>query len=285
MDGILNVLKPAGMTSFDVISFLRRTYKQKKIGHGGTLDPMAAGVLPVFMGKATRLIEYAPIHTKTDIAEFMMGFSTDTEDVMGNIISSGKPIENIKVWENACESFKGDILQVPSLYSAIKVRGQRAYDLARSGEFIELKPRPIHIYDISLLEVKVPFIRLQVTCSSGTYIRALGRDIGRYTGCPLSMSFLLRTNMGTFSINEAKTLEEIEQSPEKSLNKNLKEIFSDMKTLSLSATMGKGFLTGKRLVIRKPDESVIAVYNNSTFLGIGEIKKGILHPRKVFGEL
>lgn len=273
------------MTSFDVISFLRRTYKQKKIGHGGTLDPMAAGVLPVFMGKATRLIEYAPIHTKTYIAEFIMGFSTDTEDVMGNIISSGKPIENIKVWENACESFKGDILQVPSLYSAIKVRGQRAYDLARSGEFIELKPRPIHIYDISLLEVKVPFIRLQVTCSSGTYIRALGRDIGRYTGCPLSMSFLLRTNMGTFSINAAKTLEEIEQSPEKSLNKNLKEIFSDMKTLSLSATMGKGFLTGKRLVIRKPDEPVIAVYNNSTFLGIGEIKKGILHPRKVFGEL
>ena len=273
------------MTSFDVISFLRRTYKQKKIGHGGTLDPMAAGVLPVFMGKATRLIEYAPIHTKTYIAEFIMGFSTDTEDVMGNIISSGKPIENIKVWENACESFKGDILQVPSLYSAIKVRGQRAYDLARSGEFIELKPRPIHIYDISLLEVKVPFIRLQVTCSSGTYIRALGRDIGRYTGCPLSMSFLLRTNMGTFSINEAKTLEEIEQSPEKSLNKNLKEIFSDMKTISLPATMGKGFLTGKRLVIRKPDESVIAVYNNSTFLGIGEIKKGILHPRKVFGEL
>lgn len=285
MDGILNVLKPAGMTSFDVISFLIRTYKQKKIGHGGTLDPMAAGVLPVFMGKATRLIEYAPIHTKTYIAEFIMGFSTDTEDVMGNIISSGKPIENIKVWENACESFKGDILQVPSLYSAIKVRGQRAYDLARSGEFIELKPRPIHIYDISLLEVKVPFIRLQVTCSSGTYIRALGRDIGRYTGCPLSMSFLLRTNMGTFSINAAKTLEEIEQSPEKSLNKNLKEIFSDMKTLSLSATMGKGFLTGKRLVIRKPDEPVIAVYNNSTFLGIGEIKKGILHPRKVFGEL
>ena len=152
MNGILNVLKPAGMTSFDVISFLRRTYKQKKIGHGGTLDPMAAGVLPVFMGKATRLIEYAPIHTKTYIAEFIMGFSTDTEDVMGNIISSGKPIENIKVWENACESFKGDILQVPSLYSAIKVRGQRAYDLARSGEFIELKPRPIHIYDISLLE-------------------------------------------------------------------------------------------------------------------------------------
>ena len=160
MDGVLNVLKPAGMTSFDVIARLRRIYGQKKIGHGGTLDPMAAGVLPVFLGRATRLIEYAPIHRKTYEAEFLMGFATDTEDVTGTVVETGEIPADPSIWESTAESFKGDILQRPSSYSAIKVNGERAYKLAREGNAVELPPRPVTIYDLILREVKPPLLRL-----------------------------------------------------------------------------------------------------------------------------
>ena len=168
MDGVLNVLKPAGMTSFDVIARLRRIYGQKKIGHGGTLDPMAAGVLPVFLGRATRLIEYAPIHRKTYEAEFLMGLATDTEDVTGTVVETGEIPADPSIWESTAESFKGDILQRPSSYSAIKVNGERAYKLAREGNAVELPPRPVTIYDLILREVKPPLLRLSVTCSAGT---------------------------------------------------------------------------------------------------------------------
>lgn len=285
MDGILNVLKPAGMTSFDVISLLRRIYHQKKIGHGGTLDPMAAGVLPVFMGKATRLIEYAPIHKKNYVAEFIMGFATDTEDVMGSIVEEGRPIADEKVWREACSRFEGDIQQVPSAFSAIKVKGKRAYDLARNGEKVELPARPIHIYSIELLEVCPPYVRMKVICSSGTYIRALGRDIGKAAGCPLSMSFLLRTEMGPFTVEEARTLEEIEASPESAIMADIRPLFREMKDITLDEDMSDGFLTGKRLRVHREDIPVAAVYGKNRFLGIGEIKHGILHPRKVFGDL
>ena len=145
MDGVLNVLKPAGMTSFDVIAFLRRVYGQKKIGHGGTLDPLAAGVLPVFLGRAARLIEYAPIHTKTYEAEFLMGFETDTEDVTGKITARGEPLTDIGAWERAAENFRGSVMQVPSAYSAKQIGGRRAYDLAREGKEVALPARPVEI--------------------------------------------------------------------------------------------------------------------------------------------
>lgn len=145
MDGVLNVLKPAGMTSFDVIARLRRIYGQKKIGHGGTLDPMAAGVLPVFLGRATRLIEYAPIHRKTYEAEFLMGLATDTEDVTGTVVETGEIPADPSIWESTAESFKGEILQRPSSYSAIKVNGERAYKLAREGNAVKLPSRPVTI--------------------------------------------------------------------------------------------------------------------------------------------
>jgi tRNA pseudouridine55 synthase len=283
MDGILNVLKPAGMTSFDVIAFLRRVYHQKKIGHGGTLDPMAAGVLPVFLGKATRLIEYAPIHQKTYVGEFLMGFSTDTEDVTGTITKRSPVITDTDVWKKACESFVGDIMQVPSSYSAIRIRGKRAYDLAREGEKVEIPARPVHIYSLDVLEINPPSLRIRVTCSSGTYIRALGRDIGEKAGCPLTMSFLLRTDMGPFSIEKAHTLEEIEKAPETSIVEDLRPILKGMAECVLSESQSAGFLQGMRIVTRLPDAPQTAVYSQTgRFLGIGEMIKGVLHPRKVF---
>ena len=255
MDGVLNVLKPAGMTSFDVIAFLRRVYGQKKIGHGGTLDPLAAGVLPVFLGRAARLIEYAPIHTKTYEAEFLMGFET--------------------------ENFRGSVMQVPSAYSAKQIGGRRAYDLAREGKEVALPARPVEISRLCIREIDPPYLRLSVTCSSGTYVRALGRDLGRTAGCPLTMSFLLRTEMGPFRISEAKTLEEIEAAPEAACG-DLRMILSELPQLTLTAEEAAGFLTGKRLRTRAADAEEAAVCGPQGFLGIAAVRGGVIHPKKVF---
>lgn len=282
MDGVLNVLKPAGMTSFDVIARLRRIYGQKKIGHGGTLDPMAAGVLPVFLGRATRLIEYAPIHRKTYEAEFLMGLATDTEDVTGTVVETGEIPADPSIWESTAESFKGDILQRPSSYSAIKVNGERAYKLAREGNAVELPPRPVTIYDLILREVKPPLLRLSVTCSAGTYIRALGRDMGKTAGCPLTMSFLLRSEMGPFSIAEAKTLEEIEANPEGALMTDLRPLLSALPLLALDEKEAADFLLGKRLRTREKPVEVAAAFCGSRFLGIASVERGVIHPKKVF---
>lgn len=281
MDGVLNVLKPAGMTSFDVIAFLRRVYGQKKIGHGGTLDPLAAGVLPVFLGRAARLIEYAPIHTKTYEAEFLMGFETDTEDVTGKITARGEPLTDIGAWERAAEIFRGSVMQVPSAYSAKQIGGRRAYDLAREGKEVALPARPVEISRLCIREIDPPYLRLSVTCSSGTYVRALGRDLGRAAGSPLTMSFLLRTEMGPFRISEAKTLEEIEAAPEAACG-DLRMILSELPQLTLTAEEAAGFLTGKRLRTRAADAEEAAVCGPQGFLGIAAVRGGVIHPKKVF---
>lgn len=251
MDGVLNVIKPKDWTSFDVIAKLQRIYHQKKIGHGGTLDPMASGVLPVFLGRATRLIEYAPIHTKRYEAEFIMGIRTDTEDMTGEILERGEVPSDTSIWEGAVSAFRGDIMQVPSIYSAIKVNGERAYKLAREGKEVELKARPVTIYDLTIWEIAPPVIKLHVTCSSGTYIRALGRDIGEKAGCLLTMSSLVRTVVGPFSIENAKTMEEIEKDPEGSLMTSLKPILSGLPNIELSEKEARDFLQGKRLKTKK----------------------------------
>ncbi len=282
MDGVLNVLKPAGMTSFDVIARLRRIYGQKKIGHGGTLDPMAAGVLPVFLGRATRLIEYAPIHQKTYEAEFLMGFRTDTEDATGEVVEIGPVPTDTSIWEKAAEQFRGEILQRPSSYSAIKVNGERAYKLAREGKAVELPARPVTIYDLTIRDIEPPKIRLSVTCSAGTYIRALGRDLGEAAGCPLTMSFLLRSHMGPFSVADAKTLEEIEAQPETSLMTDIRPILSALPSISLSEKEGADFLQGKRLRTRQSPVDVAAVFTGTRFLGTASVERGVIHPKKVF---
>ena len=281
MDGILNVLKPSGMTSFDVVAFLRRVYGQKKIGHGGTLDPLAAGVLPVFLGRAARLIEYAPIHRKTYMAEFLMGFATDTEDVAGTIIKKGDLITDYSVWENAAAHFQGIIRQRPSIYSAKQIQGRRAYDLAREGKAVELPPKEITIYDLTLYEMDPPYLRLSVTCSSGTYVRALGRDLGEFAGCPLTMSFLLRTEMGPFSLNEAKTIEEIESDPLHAVG-SYRDVLSSLPVLALTQSEAEAFLQGKRLRTEKENLFDAAAFAGDSFLGIAVVCDGVIHPKKVF---
>ena len=282
MDGILNVLKPAGMTSFDVIAHLRRIYGQKKIGHGGTLDPMAAGVLPVFLGRAARLIEYAPINRKKYEAEFIMGIATDTEDMTGRVISESAVNTDTSDWERAMSKYRGEIEQVPSAYSAVSVNGRRAYALAREGKKIEIPPRKVTIFHLDLREINSPYVRLSADCSSGTYIRALGRDLGAELGIAVTMSFLLRTEMGPFTIDESKTLEEIEKDPEGCLVRDIRPIISTLLPVHLNEKQAKDFSMGKRIAVKENDESSVAVFNNDVFLGTASIEEGILHPKKVF---
>ncbi|MEG6565936.1 tRNA pseudouridine(55) synthase TruB [Thermoanaerobacterium saccharolyticum] len=211
MDGFLNILKPPGMTSHDVISFLRKKFNIKKVGHLGTLDPGAAGVLPICIGKATKLAQYVVSQTKAYRAEITFGFSTDSIDKFGNITSAMpvKILEQYKISEIE-NAFKGDILQIPPIYSAKKVDGKKLYQYAREGKTIDIKPSLVTIYDIYVISYEAPYkIMFDVKCSKGTYVRALVRDICDYLNISGYMSMLIRLRVGSFTLENSFTLEEI----------------------------------------------------------------------------
>ena len=209
--GIINVYKEKGFTSHDVVAKLRGIVGQKKIGHTGTLDPDATGVLPVCLGKATKLCDLLTDKNKTYEAVLLLGKTTDTQDITGEVLEekSTEALTEEKVRE-AIEGFIGDYEQIPPMYSALKVNGKKLYVLAREGKVIERKARPVKILDIQILEIDLPKVRMEVSCSKGTYIRTLCHDIGEKLGCGGCMESLIRTRVSTFRIEDAKTLDEIE---------------------------------------------------------------------------
>ena len=217
MDGIINIYKEAGYTSFDVVAKLRGILKERKIGHTGTLDPEATGVLPVCIGKATKLCELMLDKEKTYEAVMLLGVTTDTEDLTGKVLQT----QNVQVTEEevirATEKFTGVYEQVPPMYSALKVDGKRLYELAREGKEVERKPRTVEIYENKPLCMvrnavgSIDQVILNVRCSKGTYIRSLIRDMGEYLGCGACMKSLMRTQAGAFSIGDALTLAEVEE--------------------------------------------------------------------------
>lgn len=214
MDGIVNVLKPTGMTSHDVVSSLRRIYNMKKIGHAGTLDPLAAGVLPVYLGKATRLIEYGDDDYKVYHGEFLLGLGTDTEDITGQLLQAmAVPTITAENINHVLETFTGDIEQLPSRFSAIKIGGLKAYDLARRQVVFDVPSRFVHIDNLSLLWFSGNRGLLHIQCSKGTYIRSLIRDIGAQLDLAAVMTYLVRLRVGNFIIDKASTLEEIAADP------------------------------------------------------------------------
>lgn len=230
MNGMLNVLKPPGMTSHDVVYWLRKTTGQKKAGHTGTLDPGAAGVLPVCLGKATKVIEYLP-DQKQYRAEIVFGRSTTTQD------SFGRTVEKFEtsglepgILEQNLAGFRGCIEQIPPMVSAVKHKGKKLYELARIGIEVERKPRAVHIYELTLISFsnrnpEAPRAIIDVHCSAGTYIRTLCHDLGNRIGCGAYMSFLLRTKAGAFSLENTVTLEKI---LEKSQNGTIGEVMVSM---------------------------------------------------------
>lgn len=209
--GIINVYKEKGFTSHDVVAKLRGIVGQKKIGHTGTLDPDATGVLPVCLGKATKLCDLLTDKDKTYEAVMLLGKTTDTQDITGAILEerSTESLTEEKVRE-AIESFIGDYDQIPPMYSALKVNGKKLYELAREGKVVERKARPVKILDIRIIEMDLPRVRMEVSCSKGTYIRTLCHDIGEKLGCGGCMESLIRTRVSAFQIKDAKTLAEIE---------------------------------------------------------------------------
>ncbi|MDD7195884.1 MAG: tRNA pseudouridine(55) synthase TruB [Acidaminococcus fermentans] len=215
MDGIFNVLKPPGMTSHDVVGALRKILHMKKIGHGGTLDPLAAGVLPVFTGMATRFLEYAAHEKKSYRAELTFGFQTDTGDTEGAVIAES-PVRDLTAEEieAALASFRGEGTQIPPMYSAISVGGTKLYKLARQGIEVKREPRPITLYELEKVDYTGKTLVFDVTCSKGTFIRTLCEDLAAKLGMKGTMSFLLRRRAGVFRLEDAHTLQEIAADPE-----------------------------------------------------------------------
>lgn len=211
MNGVIVVNKPRDFTSFDVVAVLRGILKMKKIGHSGTLDPKATGVLPVFIGDATKLCDYLPEDQKTYEAEMTLGIGTDTEDIWGEVREEKEVRVSPEEVERAVLSFKGEYDQIPPMYSAKKIAGKKLYEYARQGIDIKREPVRVEIFDICITKMDLPRVCFTVTCSKGTYIRTLCCDIGKVLGLPACMSALNRTVHGRFTIENAKTPEEIER--------------------------------------------------------------------------
>lgn len=210
MNGILIIDKPSGMTSFDVVRRIRRISGEKKVGHGGTLDPLASGVLPILIGSATKLSNEVMQGDKEYLAGIKFGVATDTDDSEGKTVSTGSvPKDLLSRLTALIPDFLGNIMQTPPIYSAIKKDGRPMYKAARKGEKVELEPRPVKICELELLEASGDTVTLRVKCSKGTYIRALARDLGSKIGCGAHIISLRRTLCGTYGIDDAKKLDEI----------------------------------------------------------------------------
>ena len=211
MNGIVIVDKPQDWTSQDVTSRLRRVFNTRRIGHGGTLDPMATGVLPVFVGRATRGVEFFEHAEKTYEATIRLGITTDTEDTSGTVLTESENLPSEAEVLLAAAKFVGDIEQIPPMYSALKVGGKKLVDLAREGITVERKPRPIRIDSLTAVRESDDLYRLDVRCSKGTYIRTLCADIGASLGCGAAMASLIRTESGPFTLAESVTVAELEE--------------------------------------------------------------------------
>ncbi len=260
INGIINVYKEAGYTSFDVVARLRGITHQKKIGHTGTLDPDATGVLPVCLGNATKLVDLMTDKQKEYVATLRLGIATDTQDISGKVIETCEvDCSEEQVYE-VISSFAGEQDQIPPMYSALKVDGKKLYELAREGRTVERKPRRITVYEIEVLKMALPDISIRVLCSKGTYIRTICDDIGRKLGCGATMTSLKRTSSGIFGIDDAYKLDEIESmAKDGSLDKvvlTTDSVFMDCASASLEGEPLRLALNGNPLDIKIVDKYI-----------------------------
>ncbi len=289
MNGVINIHKPQGFTSHDVVAKLRRILSMKKIGHTGTLDPDATGVLPICVGRATKTADMLTATEKEYIAKVKLGAETDTQDASGTVLKSAE----VKITEEeifaAAREFVGDILQIPPMYSAIKQNGKKLYELARAGQTVERKPRPVTIEEIEVLEINLQeeWFTMRVACSKGTYIRTLCQDIGEKLGCFAHMAELCRTKSGKFSIEDAVTLEEVEKrmaQGEWSFLTPIDKIFEELPVLTLSKRKAELMKNGVRVSTPGMEEGITyRVYDEAgNFLTISTAKDGVLVIEKTF---
>lgn len=282
--GFLNVYKPKGITSHDVVARLRRVLKIKQIGHTGTLDPFAEGVLPICIGKSTRLIEYLN-DDKEYIATVQFGQNTDTYDIEGEIISTSDKLVKKEEVVGALKAFEGEILQMPPMYSAIKVKGKKLYDYARAGVEVEVPPRKVTIKNIELLDFDEVSKQAQVlvACSKGTYIRSIAYDLGKNLGCGAHLIKLVRTKAGKFDVENAVNLDDFD-SPEE-VRKNLVNPLTvlDLPTLEIDEVEHKKVLQGQFFENKtKLDNHVLILIYNNKIDAVAVAEDGKIKVKKVF---
>ncbi len=320
MNGIVIIDKPQGWTSQDVTARLRRVFNTRRIGHGGTLDPMATGVLPVFVGRATRGVEFFEHAEKTYETVLRLGLTTDTEDVTGKVLTEKEAHVTAAQLEAVLGGFRGEILQVPPMYSALKINGQKLVDLARKGREVERQPRPITIHELTLLGdvvlseplgepkdllqiseypgdsstslrmTNAPMFRLRVRCSKGTYIRTLCKDIGEALGCGGCMAALRRVQAGEYAVEDAVPLEELLRlseagEPVDHFLRGVDTMFRSHPAVTLTANQEKRCRNGNAFSIRLPDGTYRAYGQNGEFLMLAKVEAGIMSTIKSFWDV
>ena len=300
MQGIINIYKPQDFTSHDCVAIVRRVSGVKKTGHTGTLDPMATGVLPVCIGKATRVIQYMDEDTKEYICTMRLGIRTDTLDVWGTILEEKPPVSVSK--EEAAQvlkGFEGRILQTPPKYSAIKVNGKKLYEYARAGKEVEIKPREVFIHKIDVLDVTCDTISFKMCCGKGTYVRSVCDDAGKILGCGAAMSSLVRSRSGMFCIEDAVDIRDVKEMTSEKLKKLLTRMDEAVgfRKVYVSGKAAEDLADGKR---PQADKSIVAsargsssadqpaeneklrIYHNDGFIGICRYEDGLIIPEKIF---
>lgn len=283
MDGIVIVDKPQGWTSQDVTARLRRVFGTRRIGHGGTLDPMATGVLPVFVGRATRAVEFFEHAEKTYETVLRLGITTDTEDMTGTVLTEENVSFTEEQLQETLEAFRGEILQVPPMYSALKVNGQKLCDLARKGKTVERQPRPITIHELTLVERGENTLRLRVRCSKGTYIRTLCKDIGEKLGCGGCMESLRRVAAGEYTIDEAVPLQTLldTEEPEKYL-RGVDTMFRNYPAVTLTANQETRCRNGNAFSVSLAPGTYRAYSQGGEFLMLAKVDGGVMSTIKSF---
>jgi len=287
-NGIIIIDKPQGWTSMDVCAKLRGMYHEKRVGHAGTLDPMATGVLPVFIGRATRAVEFASEGEKEYVAGLKLGVITNTQDTSGEVLETRHVEVTPAQLEQALTKFRGEIEQIPPMYSAIKINGKKLYELARKGKEVERKPRPVTIHSLTIEEQTAPdeYI-IRVRCSKGTYVRTLCHDIGQTLGCGGTMSSLRRTMAAGFDLSHCVKLEDVQDSPDReSMLLHVDAYFSTYPSLTVDASVEKKIRNGMTVVLPKLVPGQYRVYGqDGSFLALCRAEQGKLFTVKSFFEV
>ena len=288
MNGIIVIDKPSGWTSHDVVSKLRGLLRERRIGHGGTLDPMATGVLPVFVGRATRAVEFCESAEKEYLAGMRFGLTTDTQDITGRVLTESGSSVTAGELEAVLPRFTGELEQLPPMYSAVKVGGKKLYELARRGMEAERKPRAVTIRTLELTGWDGKDALLRVVCSKGTYVRTLIHDIGEDLGCGAAMSSLRRTRAGSFTLSDARTLEEVEAASQSGtadlLLRPVDSLFAALPRLTVTEEGEKRIRNGVAFPYPGKD-GTYRVYGPGGFLMLGRLASGVLSTIKSFFEV
>ncbi len=286
MNGIVIIDKPAGWTSQDVTARLRRVFNTRRIGHGGTLDPMATGVLPVFVDRATRAVEFFEHAEKVYEAMLQLGLTTDTEDISGTVLEEKPVCVTQDELTAVLPQFRGALMQVPPMYSALKVNGKKLYELARAGKEVERQPRPITIHELELLGFEGTFARLRVRCSKGTYIRTLCKDIGAALGCGGCMAALRRVAAGEYTIGQAVPLQTLleTQTPEQYL-RPVDSMFGSYDAVTLTPKQEARCRNGNSFTLDIADGTYRVYGGDGTFLALSRVESGVMSTVKSFFEV